>query len=76
MTAFLMIGTFCSLEKQPKEEAVIETACPLPYQNLGSGLSQGDSAAVLAAVVGPPSPPPSWRLNYSACHISQAHTSS
>lgn len=76
MAAFLMIGTFCSLKKQPKEEAVIEAARPLPYPDLGGGLSQEGSAVVFTAVVGPTSPPPSHRLNTSARHISRAHTSS
>lgn len=70
MAGFLIIGIFCSLEKQPKEEAVIEAACPLPYPDLGGGPSQEGSAVVFAAIVGPTSPLPSQRLNNSACHIS------
>lgn len=66
-----MIGTFCSLEKQPKEEAVIETACPLPEQDLGGGLSQGGSAVVFATA-GAPAPPSALSAAESLgpCHIS------
>lgn len=40
MTAFLMIGTIHSLEKQPQEEALTEAACTLPYQDLGGALTR------------------------------------
>lgn len=40
MTAFLMIGTIRSLEKQPQEEALTEAACPLPYEDLGGALTR------------------------------------